>query len=269
LRGLLFQVRYQAVRWDGEIFLLGEYSSQGFRHYFAAALAIKLALPVLVLLVLLLAFRPRYLLNGAALAALGLLALTPAFRIQTGVRYVLPIAALALIGASAGYARWWSEQTTAPRRALAGGLATALVLWSLVSSCLVWPNGMCYTNELFGGTRHGYLALTESNIDWGQGLNELARWQDRHGEPLLFVWYFGTDPHCNDARFHAICPESLKNGEDLERICRGGYFAVSTSYYSGYYHTSPAVAYLRTLEPCDQTSTFLIFDFTAAKVAKK
>lgn len=260
LRGLLYMIRYQ-VNCSAESYLFGELSATGFRYYFPAALAVKLALPVFVLLVLLLVMRPRYLLNGASLAALGLLALTPGFRLQFGVRYVLPIAALALIGASAGFARWWDEQPAGPRRALAGGLAATLVFWSGVSSFLVWPNGMCYTNELFGGTRQGHLALSESNIDWGQGLNELARWQANHADRPLCLWYFGTDPRSMKPPFRAICPHSLEQGTELESLCQGGFLAASKSYVYGYYHPTPAARYLRSLQPCDQTSTYLIYDF--------
>ena len=258
-RGLLFQIRHN-LDGHGATFLFGEMSPHGFWYYFPATLAIKLGLPLFVLLMIILLMRPHSLLNGAILAVVGLLALTPTFRVQIGVRFVLPIAALALIGASASYARWWNAQPAGPRRALAGGLAAVLVLWSGVSSCLNWPNGMCYTNELFGGTRQGHLALSESNIDWGQGLNELGRWQRSHAERELFLWYFGTDPRCMNAPFHAICPQNLEHGEELEKTCRGGYLAASKSFVFGYYHNTPAARYLRSLQPCDQTSTYLIYD---------
>ena len=46
------------------------------------------------------------------------------------------------------------------------------LLWASLS---VWPHGLCYTNELWGGTANGYRCLSDSNYDWGQGLKELAR----------------------------------------------------------------------------------------------
>src|SRR5207245_1176379 len=66
--------------------------------------------------------------------------------------------------------------------------------WNTVAALLVWPHGLCYTNELWGGTRQGYLYLSDSNYDWGQGLPELARWQRHHRDTPLEVWYFGSDP---------------------------------------------------------------------------
>ncbi len=262
-RGLFYQIRYQ-TSYNGETYLLGEYSESGFRYYFAAALAIKVALPVFALILVVLLLRPRYLLNGAIMAGLGLLAMTPGFRIQTGVRYVLPIAALALVGASAAFGRWWSEQPAGPRRVLVGGFAGICVAWSLASACLVWPNGMCYTNELFGGTRNGHFALTESNLDWGQGLNELADWRHDHGDTPLYLWYFGTDPACAYPAFRPIAFQTLERGDELRQICGGGYLAASKTYVYGCYHDTPAGRYLLSLEPCDQTSTHLIYDFRRA-----
>lgn len=272
VRGLTFQIQHNLAG-HGCVFLMGEYSATGFWYYFPATLAIKLTLPVFVLLALVLIFRRGALVNGALFVAAGLLAATPTFRVQLGVRMVLPIAALLLVGAAAAWGRWWS-QSSGPSRALLNGLATACVAWSLAASWLVWPNGMCYTNELFGGTPRGYLALSESNVDWGQGLNELKAWHERHADAPLHLLYFGMDPAWTKSPFHPICPFSgpgnerlaaLENVQEVREICRGGYLAASTTYLYGYYHDTPAAHYLRSLKPSDQTSTYLIYDFRAEK----
>ena len=187
--------------------------------------------------------------------------MTPTFRVQLGVRIVLPIAALVLIGVAAAWGRWWSEQPAGFRRFMLGGIAAACVAWSLTSTWLIWPNGMCYTNELFGGASRGHLVLSESNIDWGQGLPELADWQQQHSDAPLHVWYFGTDLNIYKGPFQPICPDSLSHGEELDNVCRGGYLAASVTYLYGYHHNTPAACYLRSLPPCAQTSTHLIYDF--------
>ena len=50
--------------------------------------------------------------------------------------------------------------------------------------------------DVRGGPEHGYLLLSDSNYDWGQGLKELARWQEKRAGPgpLAVCEYFGTDP---------------------------------------------------------------------------
>jgi hypothetical protein len=92
----------------GMTFLLGEASADGFWYYFPAALAIKTSLALLVLLALVL-IRPHYLANGPMLAALALLLLSPAFRVQIGVRFVLPVIGFAILGLAIGLARWLAD----------------------------------------------------------------------------------------------------------------------------------------------------------------
>src|SRR5262249_1879314 len=80
-----------------------------------------------------------------------------------------------------------------PGAAGGAGVGGGLV-WTAGGAVVVWPHGLCYTNELWGGTANGYRRLSDSNYDWGQGLPELAAWQRRSGVTALDVWYFGTDP---------------------------------------------------------------------------
>jgi hypothetical protein len=141
---------------------------------------------------------------------------------------------------------------------------------------LVWPNGLCYTNELWGGTRAGYLYLSDSNYDWGQGLRELARWQRQHREDPLDVWYFGSDPALaslpmREIRLHTLV---LHSPEEFLALVRGHYLAVSTSLLYGSIkstlRSNPAAAQtyeqvstvLHGRRPVDRTTTFLIYDFT-------
>src|ERR1019366_7794040 len=98
--------------------------------------------------------------------------------------------------------------------------------------------------------------------DWGRGLPELTAWQRQHPDVPLHLWYFGTDPRAKSDSFHPVAPGDLSHGEELDRLCQGGYLAASTSFVYGIYYHTPAARHLRTLQPCGQTTTFLIYDFT-------
>src|SRR5262249_13951013 len=149
-------------------------------------------------------------LNWACLSAAALLLFSLNCRVQIGIRLILPLVVLLIVGLAAAVVlaccslleRQGDEETgrQGDRRL---GLSVSLsvmflftvgVVWTGISTWAVWPHGLCYTNEFWGGTARGYLRLSDSNYDWGQGLYELAGWQRAHGEDGLAVWYFGTDP---------------------------------------------------------------------------
>jgi hypothetical protein len=260
-RAFKFQVLHN-VRGHGFIYLLGEVSPSGFWYYFPAALAIKMSLASLVFLVLC-CLRPRYLLNGPLLAALALLLLCPLYRVQIGVRFVLPVVALAIIGLAIAMARWLAECQSPFAKRFAWTGVTLGLLWTAIQSISVWPEGLCYTNELFGGTAHGYLALSDSNYDWGQGLPELARWQKQKGYPALDVWYFGSDRRLTQLPIRPVDCSHTATLEELQQMHQGRLLAVSTSLlYGSDGFGSPAVEILRRLTPDARTTTFLIYDFS-------
>ena len=173
---------------------------------------------------------------------------------------MLPIAALAIVAASATCGRWWNVGN-GTQRILGGTFASVLLLWSMTNACLVWPHGICYTNELFGGTGQGYRALCDSNYDWGQGVPELLDWQREHADAPLHVWGFGTDPRMLRAPLRPVSPGDLSQGHEVERLGAGGYLAASTTMVYGHHFNTPAARHLRTLQPCGRTTTFLIYDF--------
>src|SRR5437763_695587 len=71
------------------------------RAWSSAGFTTKLGLPVLLLPLLLAVLRPRALANWAVLAAAVLLAFSVTYRVQIGIRFVLPLVALAAVGLAA------------------------------------------------------------------------------------------------------------------------------------------------------------------------
>ena len=145
-------------------------------------------------------------------------------------------------------------------------LSVAWVLWASVS---VWPHGLCYTNEMWGGTSNGYRCLSDSNYDWGQGLKELAQWQKDHQVHKLDVLYYGTDTSLQQLPMRPLAVGELKLGPDsLPTSVQGRTLAVGTSILYGsvsenYKDLQALTHSLRCLSPVDRTSTFLIYRFPA------
>jgi hypothetical protein len=264
--GILKQVSHN-VRGHGA-YLAGISDTRALWFYFPVLLTIKLTLTVLVLPVLLAAVRPRALLNWAYVTAAVLLLWSLTFRVQIGVRMVLPLVVLAVIGMAAGLVRagLWESGSAWRRRLLAGG-AVVGVCWSLLSAVQVWPDGLCYVNEFWGGTARGYRQVSDANYDWGQGLKELTDWQQHNRITDLNLCYFGTDPMLdrlpvNMLPLHVM---TLEKPEDFALKVNGHYLAVSTTLVYGGVINAPAIRlmaqYLRKCRPVARTPTFFIYDF--------
>jgi hypothetical protein len=228
-------------------------------------LTIKISPPLLIAPLVLVFLRPRSLKNWACMSAGALTLFSLACRVQIGVRFMLPLVALAVVGLAAGVVQTCAESGLWRRRLL-GGAATAGLAWTACSALLVWPQALCYVNAFWGGTPEGYLLVSEANYDWGQGLKELARWQEQQQVPLA-VWYYGTDPAVKSLPVEQVpLHTGVQSPEDVQVRVKGRYLAVSTSLLYGatgdFESMRTARAYLRTCRPVARTSTFLIFDFT-------
>jgi hypothetical protein len=283
--GLIQQIKHN-VRGHDRIFLLGRAYPRAVWYYFPVALTIKSSPALLILPAALALLRGRALLNWASLAALALLVTSVTCRVQIGIRFMLPLMALTAIGVAAAVVRIYREWATAhvretgatskasrPRPGLiAAGVLCCVVAvcvgWTASASLRVWPEGLCYTNELWGGTPKGCLRLSDSNYDWGQGLKELAHWEHDHGVARVAVWYYGTDPGLGRGRFEPLPLHALpiKDSADVSRYVRGRLVAASTTLLYAQVVDEPAYraasAFLLARRPVARTSTFFIYDFT-------
>ena len=236
-------------------YLIGREASNALWFYLPVMMTIKLPLATLLLVAASLVVpesRGRWATSVAGI----LVALTLVTRIDIGIRLFLPVMTFMVIVAVHRVGRAMSS-TDRSRRLGIGGLVLAVV-WLVSSDLRIWPDAVRYTNELWGNTDRGYLYVSDSNYDWGQGLPELAEWQQQRSAPVT-VWYFGLDPrYPNLVRFD---PSREDSGD---RIPTGGYFAVGTTLLYGGYSGSarPLVMRLRSQTPVARTRTFLIFDRT-------
>jgi hypothetical protein len=278
--GIVRQVRHN-VRGHG-VFLLGEVHPRALWYYFPVALTIKLPVPLLLLPPIILLTRPSALRNWACIAAAALVLFSVTCRVQIGIRLVLPLVVLGGVGLAAAAVNAWKRQTNGPSGTipllsprllvsrLPGFVVCAGAIWMTVGTVLVWPHGLCYVNECWGGREYGYRLLSDSNYDWGQGLKELAAWEKDRGLESLDVWYFGSDPALHqlpmrELPLHAL---AMTNAQEAAAQLHGRRVAVSTTLLYGMPCPVPsepqqvASAYLRGCRPVGRTTTYLIYDFT-------
>ena len=183
------QVGHQ--RSGGPSYLLGERSERGWWYYYPVALAVKLPLGVLWILTVRLALATRRRATPddafafAAVCAFLAFVLVGSGR-QYGIRYLLPMAPIAIVACSS-----LATAGRVPRVALLVGL-----IGQATAVARSHPHELSFFNALAGGPVAGRKILADSNLDWGQGLRELARWQrEDTSRRDLTLYYFGdTDP---------------------------------------------------------------------------
>jgi hypothetical protein len=268
--GLIRQIRHN-MRGHG-VYLLGRAEPRYVWYYFPVVLTIKLSEPLLLAPPLLLAARARALRNWAAVCALALLLFSLNAHVQIGVRLVLPLVTLAVAGMAAAAVNAARSFGPGWRARAVAAAAGAAVLWCGAASIAVWPDGLCYVNRFWGDPAQGDRLVSDSNWDWGQGVKELARWQKRHGDGPLDVYYWGGDlagvqrPPLRPIHLQGL---PVAKAEDVAPFVAGRRLAVSTTLVHGCLLNGapPAAAvvqrFLAGRRPAARTTTYYIYDFTA------
>jgi hypothetical protein len=250
-------------------YLLGEWHHRAHWSYFPLALSMKTPAPALVLLLAMLALRPRDFNTPVGWIAFGLLTFSLNCRVQIGIRFMFTLMATTYLAMAIAIARGWRDQAAgiAGWRVLPRWFVTALIATTAAASITVWPHGISFFNRMWGGPEQGYRYLHDSNYDWGQGLPELKRWHEAHGggRPLA-VWYYGTDPAILFPPFRWVnfSFTPLNSGDDIPGVVGDGYLAVSVGALYGNTTATPstriAVEWLREQQPVGRTHTFVIYD---------
>jgi hypothetical protein len=109
-------------------------------------------------------------------------------RINIGVRHALHVYPLLFI--LAGRA---ATIRTTPGWIGRGCIGLAVAA-SAFSAWRIAPYPVAYFNELVGGPAGGRRILSDSNLDWGQGLSALADYVQEEKLDGIYLSYFGTAP---------------------------------------------------------------------------
>jgi hypothetical protein len=252
------------------MYFAGHAGERGVWYYFPLLLLVKMPLSLIACVLLLPVARRTNAWSWPLACAAMLMAYSFSFRVQIGVRMVLPIIALVAIGVAVALVREHLSRSGWPRR---GALAfTMLLIASMATSSLqAWPHALCFANFL-GGSERSYLAVSDSNYDWGQGVPDLLRWQSTRRTGQIDVWYFGADPaiHRPPLRCLPLHTMDVSDPVEMMRTVDGRYLAVGTTIvYGGYVRAdgtaaaSALVRYLRSVSPIDRAGPFLIYDLSA------
>lgn len=175
---------------DYHSYLFGAVLERSVWYYYLAALLLKTPVPALLLFVAALlgcARHPRgpelavYLLLPAAV----MIGVSCFDTINVGIRRIMPALPMLAI---------FSGLVASPHYGRRGRhIVAATLIWMLAETAYYYPHQLAYINALAGGPSKAPYLLDDSNIDWGQELPGLARWQAAHApHEKMFLSYFGT-----------------------------------------------------------------------------
>ena len=213
-------------------YLLGRFSFDGWLSYFPVAVAIKTPLSLLLLVSCAVGwhlrqsgFRPVKPIYLVVMIPLFYIAVTLLLGIQVGLRHILPVYPFLCLIAGSLIAEW------ARRRDMLRMIAWVFMIILGIESILIHPHYLAFFNIGTGNPSNGSRYLVDCNLDWGQDLPALARYQKEHDIPEIRLSYFGTD-------------DPSRYGINYSFLCRmpghreppPGLYAMSATYRQGLYH---------------------------------
>jgi hypothetical protein len=222
-----------------QAYLNGRWSDQGWPSYFPIVASYKIPIGIGVVFLVALASlsnaKPRWAEWGLVvpLGACVLLALTS--KINIGFRHFLPSYAFMLMLGSRSLCGAGSL-----RRAVAWAGVAAAGLHALTYH----PDYLGYMNAPWP---RPYLAISDSNVDWGQALKEVGAWLDAHppGGKTVSLCYFGKDNECVNYYLKDRVEQILEHSP----VPRSGWLLISPVRLVGVYEEQDRYAALRAREP--------------------
>jgi dolichyl-phosphate-mannose-protein mannosyltransferase len=167
--------------------LLGQYSFFGWWYYFPVAFALKTSLPFLLLSIGAIAWALWAAIFGREKRLIPLLVGLAIYlgvsmnsSINIGVRHIAPVFPFLFLlgGAFLDRLLEWS------RVRVARVLVAVLLGWMLVDGVRAYPDYLAFTNSLKFG-KPAWALLSDSNVEWGQNIGDLARYLEARGETNL------------------------------------------------------------------------------------
>jgi hypothetical protein len=228
IAGLMFTYA-NAASFDG--YLLGQVSMRGWWYYFPLVIAFKTPVATLVALALSAGYWTVHRWRARAWDVFALV-LLPAFYlsmsmtspINVGIRHILPIYPFLFIFLGITFA-------AAMKRHHALAVATGLILFLglAVETYCAYPDFIPFFNIAAGGWQNGPHLLGDSNLDWGQDLPAIARWQSQHPQYQIYLNYFGSaDPRYYQIHYVKI-PDSKEPADESPDDSRPRVYIISAN----------------------------------------
>ena len=192
-------------------YLMGELSDSGWWYYFLFAYLIKTPPGILLLVagsLLALYLGQRlpakhefFLYLPVAL----LVAITCIWKVNIGLRHLLPIYPFLYLGVGRLMTRWPDGGRAGRLTALIPVLVILCLLSAGWEAASIAPYHLAYFNGLVGGPENGHRYLLDSNLDWGQAAKAVRQYMTQENIAALYLAFAGnSDPWYEGVRYQYV-----------------------------------------------------------------
>ena len=198
-------------------YLMGTLKPSGWKSYLLIAWLVKTPIPSLLLTIAAVAmsfkgWRAAWLDEAFLIVpAVGYFLFYSMFADNIGVRYLIPCFPFLYIFTG----RVVQGLRSAPHAYKL--LFCALLSWNVSEYAAITPDHLSYFNQMAGGAEHGMEWLSDSNVDWGQGLIQLRRFLEEQKITDYAYFYFGT----GDPEYYGIRGRRIEGFDFVIRPTRG------------------------------------------------
>lgn len=241
-------------------YLNGNFSKDGFLHYFLFAFLIKTPIPFLIALLGAILYSRKLNLDRTTNFLLwgtpAIFFIAATFRAENiGIRYILPIYPFLIVLVSGFLFKFKNFKLQFYI------LIFAFSIWYIAGTVKIFPDYLAYFNEFVGGAANGYKYLDDSNLEWGQDVKRLADYQKAHpGLKVVYPW------EAIDLSYYGVTENVFDPKGDWWRKPQGRY-AVSMFYLirakeAGIRYQVPEVDWLSSYEPVDRIAySYFVYEF--------
>ncbi|MGB7435268.1 MAG: hypothetical protein WBR26_23855 [Candidatus Acidiferrum sp.] len=197
-------------------YIFGKRYDTGVWFYFPVTVLVKTPLTILILVILAAASpglwqKHKREMTFALVPVAVFLLSAMSSKINLGVRHILPIYPFLIVLAAlaAGY--------YAARSRIAAVVCAALLAFQAVSYARSYPNEIAYANEAWGGPKHLYKYLGDSNVDWGQALYRVKDYiTARRINDCWIAWFGARKPSVEGLPCRALSGPGYVEASDTE-----------------------------------------------------
>lgn len=249
---------FRRVSGGNGAYFVGEVSDNAFIAYFPTVFMLKETIPLLILILLTLAFTIHQIASSIKFGYRNLIKelfhellhwlrtgvmqytlfgfillysyLSITGNLNIGLRHLFPIFPFIYILVAKKVHDFFRE-THKHKLILSKYFLVALLIWVIFEPIFNYPYYMSYFNQFAKGPKNGYQYVTDSNADWGQDLKRLKLFLDNHPEiDKIRVDYFGG----GNPKYYL--GEKYIPWWDSKRPIEKGWYAVSTNFLQGSIH---------------------------------